>query len=240
MSEKKQVLVICCSTAGRMYLGVLLKRIWFTPVLVKTAMEGVLAAQNNPLSVILFDAELPDDELRSSLSLLRKDQSLRAIPLIAVAGGSGSPDSEGFIVQGCSAVIKRPIDLSLLYGIMNRLSGQPRATPRAPVKMRVDVLHGAPERFFICINISEGGLYLRAAAPLPEGTVLHLRFALPLDKDPVEVTAAVVRTAPLGREGDAEPGMGLSFTSISDQNRQKLRNFVQWEMMSDLEWDAGI
>ncbi len=240
MSEKKRVLAVCRSAAGRMYLAVLLKRIWFSPVLAKTAFEAVPAVEGSGVSVILFDAELPEDELRSTLALLRKDPALRRLPLIAIAGGSGAPDKEGFIAQGCAAVVGRPIDLSLLYGVLNRLSGQPRATPRAPVKMRVQVLDASRERPYTCINLSEGGLYIRTAAPLPVGTMLNLRFTLPLDKEPIDASAVVVRGAPLGSEGDAEPGMGLSFTALPDRDRQKIRNFVQWEMMSDLEWEAGI
>jgi len=40
MPDKKQVLIICHTAASQMYLGVLMNRIWFSPVLATTADEG--------------------------------------------------------------------------------------------------------------------------------------------------------------------------------------------------------
>jgi hypothetical protein len=34
--------------------------------------------------------------------------------------------------------------------------------------------------------------------------------------------------------------MGLRFTDILGKDLVRVRNFVQWETMGDLEWQAGI
>jgi hypothetical protein len=77
-------------------------------------------------------------------------------------------------------------------------------------------------------------------SPLPGGTVLHIKFTLPHDTVPIELTAVVVRTLQLGTQLEAEPGMGLRFLDIPENITLRIRNFVQWEMMGDLEWKAGI
>jgi hypothetical protein len=41
-------------------------------------------------------------------------------------------------------------------------------------------------------------------------------------------------------ELEAEPGMGLRFLDLSDADLQQLRNFIQWEMIGDLEWESTI
>jgi uncharacterized protein (TIGR02266 family) len=240
MSEKKQVLIICRSNAGQMYLGVLLNRIWFKPIVVHSVDEGIDAAQTNPFSVILFDIHLPDDELDSALTQLRSDPVVKDIPLVVFVTKERIAGSQALVEQGCSAVVAKPLDLGLLYSILNRLSGQPRATARVPVKMRVDIEEGIPAAMLTCINISEGGLFLRTAAPLAEGTVIHMRFTLPRDVEPIEIAGRVVRTIPLGREVVMEPGMGLCFLDLPEDVSQKLKNFVQWEMIGDLEWEATI
>jgi len=56
----------------------------------------------------------------------------------------------------------------------------------------------------------------------------------------IKVIGEVVRTAPLGTQLDAEPGMGLRFVDISDDALKQIRNFVQWETMGDLEWEANF
>jgi len=44
----------------------------------------------------------------------------------------------------------------------------------------------------------------------------------------------------LSVEMEAEPGMGLRFVDPSEEILLQLRNFVQWEMIGDLEWEATI
>lgn len=222
-----------------MYLGILLNRMWFRPVLARTTSEAVSIAQNKDLSLVVLDADFPVDELRQSLFLLRSEPSIKSIPIVALAASGNSFRHEEFIAQGCSAVVTKPLDLSLFYGLLNRLSGQPRATPRVPVKMRVEIEEGKPEKFLTSVNISEGGLYLRTVTPLPEGTVLHLKFTLPRDVEPMTVVGMVVRTSTLGKELDVEPGMGIKFENLSENDRNRLKNFVQWDMAGDLEWEAS-
>jgi uncharacterized protein (TIGR02266 family) len=139
-------------------------------------------------------------------------------------------------------VLTKPLDLAIVYGVLGRLSGQRRNTLRIAVKMRVEVEigEGLPEKILTSVNISEGGLYLRTAEPLPGGTVLHVKFTLPHDTEVIALTAEVVRSLPLGRQLESEPGMGLRFTDILGKDLVRVRNFVQWETMGDLEWQAGI
>jgi len=82
MSEKKQVLIICHTAAGQMYLGVLLNRIWYTPILARTPDEGIHLAQNSKFSLILYDGDVSDVDLRPSITLLRKEPLLRDQPLV--------------------------------------------------------------------------------------------------------------------------------------------------------------
>jgi hypothetical protein len=83
-------------------------------------------------------------------------------------------------------------------------------------------------------------LYLRTLEPLPGGTILHITFTLPHDSDAIKLTAEVVRTLPLGAQFEAEPGMGLRFFDIPVDTLFRIRNFVQWEMIGDLEWETNI
>jgi uncharacterized protein (TIGR02266 family) len=148
--------------------------------------------------------------------------------------------SESLLAQGCAAVLTKPLDLAIVYGVLARLSGQQRTAMRVAVKMRVEIGEGLPEKFLTSVNISEGGLYLRTADPLPGGTVLHVTFTLPHDTEVIALTAEVVRSLPLGQQFESEPGMGLRFTNILGKDLIRVRNFVQWETMGDLEWKAGI
>lgn len=240
MIEKKNILIICRSAAGQMYLGVLLGRFWYTPLLAKTTEEGIRLAQKKNFSLIVLDGDLPDQERKMALSLLRSHAAVRDLPLIVFISTENAAENKTLLAEGCSAIITKPVDLAMLYGIISRLTGLQRDTPRIAVKFRVTVAEGTPEKELTCINLSEGGLYLRTHEPMPENTVLHLSFALPRSTETLSVAGEVVRTALLSVEMEAEPGMGLRFVDLPEEVLLQIRNFVQWEMIGDLEWEATI
>lgn len=240
MSEKKQVLTICRSAAGLMYLGVLLNRMWYKPVLVKSVEEALGHVRTTAFSAMVLDGDLSGEERDKSITALKADPAVRNVPLIALTSEQGPRVSESLISRGCSAVLTKPLDISFFYGIMARLSGQPRQAHRTPVRMLVEIEEPVPEKTLASINISEGGLYLRTYAPLPERTLLHLKFTLPRDTDEITAICEVVRTVPLGADFDTEPGMGLRFVDLSEKALQQVRNFVQWETAGDLAWESTI
>jgi uncharacterized protein (TIGR02266 family) len=148
--------------------------------------------------------------------------------------------SESLLTRGCSAVITKPLDMSLVYSVLARLCGQERQVPRVPARIRVEIEEKTPEKYLTCINISEGGVYLRTIEPHPEKGILHLKFTLPRDTAEIEATGEVVRTESLGIQIETEPGMALRFANISEENRRRIRNFIQWELIGDLDWEATI
>ena len=240
MIEKKNTLIICRSAAGQMYLGVLMGRFWYTPLLARTTEEGIRLTQRKNCSLIVLDGDLPDQERKMAISLLRSHAAVRDLPLIVFTTAENAAENTTLLADGCSAVITKPVDLAMLYGMVSRLTGLQRNTPRIAVKFRVAVEEGTPAKELFCTNLSEGGLYLRTHEPMPEKTVLHLSFALPRCTDTVSVAGEVVRTALLCTELEAEPGMGLRFVDLPDEVLLLLRNFVQWEMIGDLAWEATI
>jgi uncharacterized protein (TIGR02266 family) len=241
MSWKKKVLIVCQSAAGQMYLGVLLNRIWYAPVLAKTPAEGVELAQETQFSLVLYDADVSELELRPAIDLLKNDPALNGVPLIVFITNEEAGVNDTLLARGCAAILTKPLDLAIVYGVLGRLSGQPRSTFRAPAKMRVEIQEqDAPEKVLTSVNISEGGLYLRTLDPLPGGTVLQVKFTLPHDTEAIACTVEVVRALPLGTRLEAEPGMGLRFIDLSGDNLGRIRNYIQWEMMGDLEWRPNI
>jgi len=240
MSDKKKVLIICHSAAGQMYFGVLLSRIWFSPVLAKTPDEGIRLARKSQFSLTLLDGDVAEPELKTAITLLKADQSLKDFPLVVCMTIDDPAKNKALLEQGCSAVLTKPLDLAIMYEVLARLCGQPRTTPRTAVKMNVAIAEGIPEKSLTSVNISEGGLYLRTIQPLQEGQRLHIRFTLPHDTEAIQVAAEVVRTSLLGTQFDVEPGMGLRFVDIPQEAQLKIRNFIQWEMTGDLEWQANI
>jgi uncharacterized protein (TIGR02266 family) len=241
MNEKKKVLVICRSSVGQMYLGVVLNRIWYTPVLAKTVGEGLLLARENECTMVLFDADLPDDERIAAAAAMRAAPALAEIPRVALLTTGIYTLPESLLPEGWAAIVSKPIaDIAQLYDILRRLSEEPRMTPRVPARMRVEIEELVPQRYLTAVNISEGGIYLRTHAPLSENTLLHLSFTLPFDADSIQVAGTVVRAARLSAHLETEPGMGLRFIDLAEDTRSRIRNFVQWSLIGDLEWESAL
>jgi CheY-like chemotaxis protein len=235
--EKKKILVICGSAVGQMYLGVLLNRIGYMPVFSRTAGESFRLVKDNTFSLILLDGDLPELDRSAAVSLLRNDPLMKLLPLVVILTTENKTLCESLIYAGCTTVISKPLDVSLVYGILGRLSGEPRQAPRIPVRMRVEIKEQIPDLFLTSVNISESGIYLRTHEPLPENAVLHLTFTLPNDSDKIKVVCEVARKAPLGVQFETEPGIGLRFTEISEDAKIRIRNLVKWSLTGDLEWE---
>ena len=77
-------------------------------------------------------------------------------------------------------------------------------------------------------NISAGGMFIRTIYPLPEGTELNIKFAIPEIKADFSLIAKVVWAAkPQIGSAAEESGMGISFVNISKEKSKILQNYLE-------------
>lgn len=82
-------------------------------------------------------------------------------------------------------------------------------------------------------DISRGGMFLRTASPLPEGTELNLCFNMP--EIPIEfcVTAEIIWAVSADEAGDAgDCGMGLRFINLSKDRSKILGDYISGRLKS--------
>ncbi len=240
MSSNKMVLVICHTATGRMYLGVLLKRIWYTPLLADTVEDGIRIADHNSFKLIIVDGDSAEQDLTKTLQLLKNQPSTKNIPLVLVMTSQNAEMHKDLLATGCAAILTKPMDLSLIYGVLGKLTDEQRSAPRINTKFLVAIKEETPAKELVCTNLSEGGMYLRTPNPLDEGTLIHVKFMLPHDTRVIDLDAEVVRLVPLADHLDVEPGMGLRFLDVPDSVTSLLKNFIQWEMIGDLSWEPSF
>lgn len=70
-------------------------------------------------------------------------------------------------------------------------------------------------------DLSQGGFFIDSINPLPEGSLISFQFSLPGDESEIPITGE-------GRVAWKRPmqGMGISFTQLSDMDRERLKNFL--------------
>lgn len=114
-----------------------------------------------------------------------------------------------------------------------------RKSARIRINVFVDYEHEGKEHASMLQDISESGVFIGTLAPPPVGSRLTLRFSLNSDDAIVAEGRVVYRImcdldrkiiahpAASGRKIIALPGAGIVFETISDADRQTIRNFIK-------------
>jgi type IV pilus assembly protein PilZ len=95
-------------------------------------------------------------------------------------------------------------------------------------KMDYRAQSGGDFLFEYTTNISRGGIFIETRDPLPEGTIVEMKFQPPGAEAPIEVSGKVVW---VNRWRDGEdnhnPGMGIQFEELAEDNRELLAQLVK-------------
>ena len=93
-----------------------------------------------------------------------------------------------------------------------------RAQRRIPVEIWMEV-EGEGELYFQrASNLSVGGAFFTQTFPLPIGTRVQLRFALPGEENQIECRAEIVSTKELG--------MGVRFGDVKPEDLQRIEALI--------------
>jgi uncharacterized protein (TIGR02266 family) len=114
-----------------------------------------------------------------------------------------------------------------------------RASPRHPIPTLVDIeFENGTFRHEFSVNISEGGMYVDTERPLPIGTKAILRFAMPNLDWVFEIHAVIswaVTVTTNERLDGKKDGLGFQFTSMSDEDAEKIKTYFKNFKIEDLE-----
>lgn len=95
-----------------------------------------------------------------------------------------------------------------------------RATRRVPIVAKIEAQAGGFPFIALAENISEGGMLVRTASPLDEGSVVHMRFTLPDTNLEIKVNATVRHVVP----GES---MGMKFEDLDDKDLEAVKKYVE-------------
>ena len=84
-------------------------------------VEGVEAARNHLPDVILMDLSLPEMDGWTATRILKSDSKTQHIPVIALTAHAMEGDRQKALSAGCDAFDTKPVEISRLIEIMNRL-----------------------------------------------------------------------------------------------------------------------
>ena len=86
-------------------------------------MEALDIAREHPPDLILMDIQLPEVSGLEVTKWLKEDESLRAIPVVAVTAFAMKGDEEVMRQGGCEAYISKPISVTSFLDTVRRFLG---------------------------------------------------------------------------------------------------------------------
>lgn len=104
-----------------------------------------------------------------------------------------------------------------------------RAAPRVFVDLEVDYASEENYLFAYITDISETGIFVRTTTPEAPGTLLHLRFEADDGLGTIAAEGKVIWVNPYrpGAPDNLHPGMGVRFTALDDELRDRLLELIR-------------
>ena len=104
----------------------LLQKQGYTSAVANNGREAVEAWARQPFDAILMDMMMPEmDGLEATMAIREREKTTGThIPIIAITANAMVGDREKCLAAGMDEYISKPVDVTKLYEVLNRLTGQ--------------------------------------------------------------------------------------------------------------------
>lgn len=106
----KKILIIEDNEQNLYLLTFILEKNGYSVSQARDGFSGIEQAKDKIPDLILLDIQLPGLDGYAVARELRKDQSLHAVPIVAVTSYAMTGDRERTLEAGCTGYIEKPID----------------------------------------------------------------------------------------------------------------------------------
>jgi len=237
--EQRPLLLVDSSATYLFYMAMLLKRLEYT-VRTTTSAENALKTNSESYpALVITDTALPRMSGLELIKEMRRDSRLKAIPVIIHASEHDTSLEQACSAAGAAAYFRKPVEPDALYkSIQSVLEATPRQHIRIITFLRVEIGDrsepGGTSRVEYATALSEGGLYVKSLIPEPVSAVIQLKIYF---RDREIRTRATVQYSSTDIGGQhKEPGMGLKFSEISEDDRTYIRKFIKDEIARGLAY----
>lgn len=190
---------------------------------------------SNGIDLLLLDLQMPDIDGFGVLKWMEQNGYKGKFPVLAVTGVYEPGDVlERLRKLGAGGLVTKGFTPEEIIFRINRIlfpdktaAGSPRV--RVPVSVPADYTLGDLVRTGFFLNLSEGGAFLHTKADLLTGSMLRIKFSLPNSAKVIEVKAIVKWSTNEVASKTLFGGYGVMFTSVSDEDLNIIREFVDNE-----------
>jgi CheY-like chemotaxis protein len=233
----RTVLLVDGSATMLYYHGILLKRLEYAVLTAGSAEEALKIMERTVPSLVLTAISMPAMGGTDFIKKMKGSDRTSAVPVIVITAEEDAATRSACLGMGCAAYLIKPVEPDQLFRtIQAATEPTPRANIRLSTSLKAVVGEGTgqsgAERTEYATTISEGGLYLRTLSPHPKNALIPVRIFIK-DRE-IRAKAVVLYSHALEEGTFREPGMGMKFIEISEEDRDFLRSFIKEQLTSDI------
>jgi CheY-like chemotaxis protein len=188
----------------------------------KSGEEALKIIKENKPDLIVLDFYMPGMNGDEVCRIIKSDERFKDVPIIMVSKSSKTEDIEKCLKAGCNHYVTKPIKQTELLDKAAELMNIPvRRSMRIFVKIEVVGTSKTESFFGRTENISTDGIFIICDKNLEYNSHVVIKFFLPGSKDEIVVKGIIVRIEP-----SKNIGYGIKFTELSEDNKNKLENFI--------------
>ena len=235
--ETRTVLIVDGSATMLYYHGILLKRLEYTVLTADTPEHALKVMDHKIPSLILTAISFPSMNGVDFIKAIKGRESTKAIPVIVLTAEEHASVRSACLSLGCVAYLIKPLDPSILY---RTIQAAVESTPRENIRINTSLktlvgqegANDSAERIEYATAISEQGAYVRTLTPGSKNAIIPIKICIK-DRE-IRAKAVVLYTNTIERGAFREPGMGLRFIEISEDDQNYLRDFINAQLVSDI------
>ena len=233
----KTVLIVDQDPAMCYYHALLLMRLQYLAMTARTPEEALMRLGGSVPSLILTVVSSCEGNGMDFIKKLKDGVRTSAIPLLALVDEDDEKLASSCRASGCIDCLVQPADPHQLYKMVQSVT---ETTPRAHIRLNLackTVLEDCgslskAEQIAYTSTISEGGISVRTHATPPKHSLTPVRVSVQ-DREIRARAEVLYHTTPDSRMYQ-EPGMGLKFINIADDDRLFLRGFIKDQLVHDI------
>jgi CheY-like chemotaxis protein/Tfp pilus assembly protein PilZ len=240
-ANQQIIVVVDARPLRQFYTSIFLQRSKYQVIMAKTAKDAQLFLGLTVPRAVIADHDLPDMSGLELLKRMRQDHRTRNVPFIIYTANRDPDVRRACEAAGCAAYLIHPMSLEALYAAVQKAT---QAKPRNFVRLAtaINVVVGDDRsagilRQDLIIAISEQGMFVSTNTPLEHGRILIFTFHLPNAPGWFFRIEGQVLYAHSVADKRKLPGMAVKFLTMSDQERQLLKDFIKQKLMEGIAPD---
>jgi uncharacterized protein (TIGR02266 family) len=205
-----------------------------TPYFSELSFIAKLKENPSDIDIIILDLQMPHIDGFGVLEWMKQNGHVKKFPVLAVTGVYEPHDViEKLKALGARGLMTKGFTPEQVIHRINQIlfptKEEDRIEPRVPLSVAVDYTFDNTTYTGFLLNVSASGLFLHTRLDLLPGITVKLKFSLPTTNRIFNVTGIVRWSTPSSSSANLFGGAGIMFTSITDEEREELRDFVKEE-----------